>query len=189
MLRDTGSEVMKNRKHVIFLVLIIFGITACQAERISQTQLKLARYSMEVNDVPQGWIFTGKDWNKEYGGESYLVAYELDNMIGLAHTVSIYPDEESAKNAYKELETREFQVLEVWPGANFIPSDLNDDYKFECQQILSDKSIISCSYLQRHKLLISDVLITFDNDFVSFADINKMLRSVDGKLNSVDMNN
>jgi hypothetical protein len=92
---------MKNRKQVIFLVLMIFGITACQVEQVSQTQLKLARYSIEVNDVPQGWKFTGKDWNKEYGGESYLVTYELDNMIGLAHTVSIYPDEESAKNAYK----------------------------------------------------------------------------------------
>jgi hypothetical protein len=85
--------------------------------------------------------------------------------------------------------TKEFQALEAWSDANFIPSDLNDDYKFECQQILSDKSIISCSYLQRHKLLISDVLITFDNRFVTFADINKMLSSVDEKLNSVNINN
>ena len=94
-------------------------------------------------------------------------------------------EDEQAKIAYPKWEKEEFNSTQKWIGADFIPSDPQDDYRFEGVQVLSDKSIISCSYLQRHQKFIAYVLVTFDDDIVTFAKLNNILKIIDDRLNQV----
>jgi hypothetical protein len=170
---------------IIFLILT----AACQVEKVNQTQLKLERYAVTIHDLPEGWAFSGEDWNYEFGGESYLAGYSVPNntMIGFGHTIAIYSDKAQAENAYPKWEGEWFKMTEKWPGTEFTPSDPNDKYRFECQQILSDKSIVSCSFLQRHNQFIVSILVTLDGKSMTLSQLNEVLQILDKRLNEVDM--
>ena len=99
----------------------------------------------------------------------------------------MYDDEEQAKSAYPKWEEKWFiGDFKKWPEADFVPSDPNDEYRFECIQT-SDKAPISCNYLQRHKQLISFVLVNFDGKVMTFAQLNGILKAVDERLNKIDV--
>src|SRR6266478_990868 len=97
---------------------------------------QMANYEVAAKDLPAGWKSGGQDWGQDYGGQSHLVTYGIDNndVIRLTHTISIYPDEEQAKAAYPKWEDEWFKgALQKWPGADFMPSDPKDQFRFECQ--------------------------------------------------------
>lgn len=184
---------MKPRFKNIFLGIIavlLLGCVSCQIQVASKTHPQIEEYEVRAIDLPTGWKFTGQSWNQIYGGQSHLVAYGIDNntIIRLTHTISIYPDEEQAKTAYPKWEEEQFKgSRQEWSGADFLPSDPTDDYKFECVQLSSDKSSISCRYLQRHKQLISFVLVNLDGKAMTFAQLNAILKAVDDRLNQIEL--
>jgi hypothetical protein len=176
--------------HITFAISILLLLTtSCQIEKISQTELKLERYAVKISDLPKGWIFSGEDWNYKFEGESYLAAYGVpnSNMIRFGHTIAIYPDEVQAENAYPKWEGEWFSATEKWTGAKFTPSDPKDAFRFECQQILSDKSIVSCSFLQRHKEFIVSILVTLDGKAMTLSQLNEILLVLDERLNKTTM--
>ena len=183
------------RKSVYILAGVLFVIVSitmsCQVEKISQTQLKLARFSVKKVDLPEGWNYSGENWYQDLGGENYTVAYSVpDNpIISLAHTISAYPTEEKAKEAYPIWEDDVFSgVWHPWPDANFLPLNPDDLSRFECQQILSDTSIIGCNYLQLHGQFISYVLVNLDSKVMTFEQLNEILEILDRRLNEVSLN-
>jgi hypothetical protein len=184
---------MKKNNAIVFLGIVMLTIiltsTSCQAEKISQTEMKLERYAVKISDLPKGWIFSGEDRNYKFDGESYLAAYGVpnSNMIRFGHTIAIYPDELQAENAYPKWEDEWFSATEKWAGTEFTPSDPKDAYRFECQQILSDKSIVSCSFLQRHKEFIVSILVTLDGKAMTLSQLNEVLRVLDERLNTVQL--
>lgn len=173
----------------IFFILAIL-LTACNAEKISQAQLKLAQFAVKKNDLPEGWHYSGENWYQSLGGENYVRAYQVSDTpkIGFGHTISAYQIEMEAKEAYSNWENDVFSgKWDYFEEANFVPSNPNDLYRFECQQIFSDTSIIYCSYLQQHGRFISHVSVNLDPEFMSFEQLNEILEILDKRLNEISI--
>ncbi len=170
-------------------MILLLLISSCQTETISQTELKLERYAANAKDFPKGWAFIGEDWNSEFGKESYSANYGVPNKdpIGFGQTIAIYPDQVGAQNGYLEWEKKWFSVGEKWPGTEFTPQDPNDEYRYECVQIFLDKSIISCTFLQKHNELVVLILINIDDQAITFSQFNEILRVLDERLNKVTL--
>ena len=153
--------------------------------------MKLERYAVTIQDLPTGWIYSGENWSNSFGGEDYVRGFGIPNntMIRFGHDISIYPDEKQAEVAYPQWEAYWFGGLWNYPGANFVPSDPHDQYIYKCQQILQDKSIISCSFLQRHNQFIVSVLATIDGKAMTVAQLNQLLGVLDKRLNETSMGN
>ena len=177
----------------IMLIITILATISCKAEKISQNQLKLEQLSVAITDLPDGWIYSGQDWNQNFGAEDFTIGYGIpnNNIIRFAHTMSSYSDEEQARIGYSEWEKDTFSdgFLQTWEEADFSPSDPRDQYRFECEQILSDASIFSCVYLQRHNQIISDILVNLDGKAMTFAQLNEILGVLDKRLNEVNVEN
>jgi hypothetical protein len=175
---------------ILMMFVLLLMTTSCQTEKISQAELKLERYVVKISDLPEGWEFSGEDWNYKFGSESYLAAYGIpnSNMIRFGHTIAVYSDETQAENSYPKWEDEWFSATEKWTGAEFTPSDPKDVYRFECQQILSDKSIVSCSFLQRHKEFIVSILATLDGKAMTLSQLNEILIVLDKRINEVNLN-
>ena len=182
---------MQKKLQYTFLVAILFSILAtvsCQVERISQSQLELERLSVTITDLPDGWVYSGQNWNESFGGETYTIGYGVpyNNIIRFAHTITEYSNEDQAKIGYPKWEADTFDGdWNEWEGANFVPSDPNDQYRFECLQVLSDTSVVSCRYLQRHNQIISYVLVNLDGEAMTLSQLNEILGVLDVRLNEV----
>lgn len=178
-------------RHIVIGVgiALILLTSSCGAEAISQTELKLERYAATTKDFPKGWVFNGEDWNSESGKESYSVNYSVPNKdpIGFGQTIAIYPDQAQAQNGYLEWEKEWFSVGEKWPGTEFIPQDSNDEYRYKCIQIFLDKSIVSCTFLQKHNELVVLILVNIDGKTLNLSQFNEILRVLDERLNKVSL--
>ncbi len=173
---------------IIVLTLMLF-MMACQTEKISQNQLKLARYTLKIDDLPKGWQFTGRSWSTDYGGDSYTVTYEFDDHNFLSHTISMFPNESQAEQGYEKWNNEWFDVTQPWSEATYSPLNPKDDYKFECLRLSPESSIFGCRYLQRHNEKISFVRISLDNTALTFAGLNKVLGILDERVNTVNLEN
>jgi hypothetical protein len=160
---------------------------ACQTEKISETQLKLARYALKIGDLPKGWKFTGKSWGNGYGDEGYTVTYEIDDHNFLSHTISIYSNQSQAQKGYEEWNNEWFESTQPWPEAKYFPLDSKDDYKFECLRLNPESPLLSCRYLQRHNEIISFVRTSLDNTSMTFAELDKVLGVLDERVNTVTL--
>ena len=180
---------LHNLCRVIFIGVLI--TVSCNVQKVSDTQLKLERYAVTIHDLPQGWIFSDENWTNPFGGESYVRGFGIPNntLIRFGHSISIYPDEKQAEVAYPQWKAYWFIAPWNFPGANFVPSDPNDQYIYECQQVLQDKSIISCRFLQRHNQFIVFVLTNIDGKAMTVAQLNQILGVLDKRLNETSMGN
>jgi len=174
------------------VIIVLLGCVSCQilGPEARQALSQTSKYEVAAKDLPAGWKFSGQDWSEDYGGQSHLVAYVIgnDDIIRLTHTISIYPDEEQAKSAYSKWEEEWFKgAWKKWPGADFAPSDLNDEYRFECLNPGFEKPLISCNYLQRHKRFVSFILTNFNDQTMTFAQLNAILKAVDDRLNQIEL--
>ncbi len=170
------------------LIMLVTLITAsCNAERVSETQLRLERYAAKITDMPSGWIFSGEDWSTQFGGESYVRGYvaSYSNVIRFDHHIAIYPDEATAKTVYPQWEDEWFKAMEKWPNAEFVPSDPNDEYRFECRQDFPQ--VVACSYLQQHNQFIVFILVNLDGKAMTFAQMNQILGVLDKRLNTTSV--
>ena len=189
-------KIILNRTLLSMILVGLLTTISCQTqvETISQTQMKLERYAVTIHDLPQGWIYSGENWTNSFGGEDYTRGFDIPNntngaRIGLGHTMSIYPDEKQAEAAYPQWEDYSFGGLWNYSGAEFVPSDPNDQYEYKCQQILQDKSIIGCRFLQRHNQFIVYVSATIDGKAMTLAQLNQILGVLDKRLNETSMGN
>ena len=87
------------KKNINFAIiaLLLLGCVSCQPHPFLPPALsKIASYAVAAKELPAGWKFTGENWVKNFGGQSYLVAYGIDNdnIIRLTDTISMYDDEE-----------------------------------------------------------------------------------------------
>jgi hypothetical protein len=180
------------KKNINFAIiaLLLLGCAACQLPDVEVRPAQITGYEVAIKDLPAGWKFKGEDWGQDFGGQSHLVAYGVDDdkIVRLTHTISIYPDEEQAKTAYPQWEDEWFKgSWQKWPEAKFTPSDSKDQYRFECLQAPFDKSLTSCNYLQRHERLISFVLVNFRENVMTFTQFNDILKAVDERLNKIEL--
>jgi hypothetical protein len=169
----------------VLLIALIFP--ACNAEKISQNQQRLERYAVQIKDLPDGWGYSGQNWFTEYGGEGYLRGYGVkgNDVIRFVHTISLFSDSAQAVEAYSKWENDEFDTMTPWAEANFVPSDSRDDFRFECEQVLS--GITSCSYLQRHNQFIVNVYVNINDEVMTFSQLDEVLKILDERLNTVGM--
>ena len=108
------------------LSMILVGLLttiSCQTqvETISQTQMKLERYAVTIQDLPTGWIYTGENWSNSFGGEDYTRGFDIPNntIIRFGHSISIYPDEKQAEVAYPQWEAYWFGCTMEFSGSQF----------------------------------------------------------------------
>lgn len=158
-----------------------------QIEQMSPLDSLLKEYALKANDLPEGWIFTGEDWGVDFGGSGYTVSYEFktDPSILLSNTIAIYSDQEKSNLAYQQWEDLWFESTQLWPEATYSPQSQQDDCRFECLNALVGSSILSCRYLQRHDNIIGFVKVRFDNESLTFTDLNRMLSILDKRLNDI----
>ncbi len=178
----------KNKILILVLVLATLLTSSCRTSRVSQTQIQLLQYSLQKADLLGKWSVEGKAWGADYGGESYGITYMRDKYVFINHIVSIHSSEDRAKQAYKEWETKWFDVTNLQPEAPYVPLDQNDDYRFECLQIKPDDPLMDCIYLQRHNEIISFVKTNFDdrsNNNLKFAELSDILAILDKRLNEL----
>lgn len=170
-------------------VVLFVMVSSCQVESINPTALKLERYSIVAKDFPDGWKFVGRDWSSEFGIESYSVAYGVPSKegIGFRQTIELLTNLPSAQNEYSKQETKWFSTTEKWEGTDFSPLNSEDDYRFECVQIFMDKSIASCSFLQRHNHMVVIILVNVDGEAITFSQLNEILRVLDERLNLITL--
>jgi hypothetical protein len=93
----------KKYLHKIFeFVLFAVFVTSCQVETVSQTSLKLERFAIKKNDLPKGWIYSGENWDKKHGGDSYLVGYTVlySDSIRFVHELTVFSDSTQAVKAF-----------------------------------------------------------------------------------------
>jgi len=175
---------------LITALTIVFVALACQAEKSSQTQLQ-TQYSLEIGDLPKGWKFEGESWNVDYGGESYTVTYQITDHNFVSHTISMYPNEDQAREAYEEWSNESFDSTQPLPEATYSPLNQNDDYRFGCFEPLEGtKSVIfSCRHLQRHEEIISYVRVNLDNASLTFSEVDKILVILDERLRTATLEN
>ena len=182
---------MKDTRFKILMTLMLMLITtSCQTERLSPIQLQIVGYSLKRSDLPNGWSLQGKDWSADFGGESYVVIYQLDidMHIFITHTISMHSSEDRARNAYKEWESNWFDVTNLKPDISYSPKDKNDDYRYECFQMKPDDPLMDCIYLQRHNQIINFVKINFDarnEKNPTFMEIKNILNVLDKQINEV----
>ena len=179
-------------KSIFFWIMIplLLSCASCQIEATSPATTQFTSYEVKASDIPPGWASPGQAWGEDWGGQSHLVGYEIttpNNVMRLKHMISIYPDEEQAKTAYPKWEEKWFkgQYVKV-TDADFVPSNPNDTYRFECVPLPSE-SLFSCNYLQLHKRLISFVLVDVDGKSITFAQLNTILKAVDDRLNKIEL--
>ena len=175
----------------LMLVLVTLLTASCQVDRFNSDALnssrsQLKQYSLEITDLPHGWKFSERSWGTDFGGESYAVTYKLNDLIHISHDTDIYSDEDQSKIGYQKWEADWFNsTTKPWPGATFSPSDQSDQSRFECLQLSPMDPLLSCAYLQRHKKIISFVLVTIDNSDFTFTELNSILDILDKRLNEV----
>lgn len=181
---------LKNRPYIFFCIIAWLIFTSCQAERITQNQLKLERYAVKRNDLPKGWTFDGEDWDYKYGGETYLAAYTVPNnrSIGIAHSITLYKSEEQAEDAFPKWQDEWFTATRSWPGAEFTPIDSKDAFIYECQQLqlTTPGPLTSCSFLQKHGDFIVSILVTLDDQAMTLEQFNGVLQVLDKRLNDIN---
>ena len=170
----------------IYAVLFVV-LSSCQAEPIKPASLKLERYSVTAKDFPDGWKFVGEDWSSGSNTERYSVSYGAPSKdgIGLNQTIQLYTSLSMAQDEYSNQEKEWFSTTEKWEGTEFSPLDSEDDFKYECVQIFMDKSIVSCSFLQRHNEIVVIILVNVDGELITFAQLNEILRVLDERLNVI----
>jgi hypothetical protein len=103
----------------------------------------------------------------------------------VTHELSVYPDEELAKKAYPTWETGWFPTS-TWTrpaDAQFAPMDSKDQVHFACISTTGNLGpLLSCRLLQRHKRLISLVLVNIDGKTLTLAQIEEALRRMDERM-------
>ena len=100
----------------------------------------------------------------------------------------MYAHEEQAQLGYSEQEKEWFSEGKEWTGAEFSPLDSNDKYRYVCLQIFFDKSILSCSFLQKHNNIVMLILVNFDERLMTMSQFNDVLKVLDKRLNTVTLN-
>jgi len=176
---------MKRDTIIILIILImVLSIVSCQTEGLSPLQSQLTQYSLKIEDLPNGWQFSDKSWEADFGGAGYTVNYELNTNIFISNTVDIYLNTDKSKLAYQQWEDLWFKSTQPWPEATYLPRDQKDDYRFECLRFPEDP-ILSCSYLQRHNNVTSFLKINLDNKNLTFTELNDILGILDKRLNDV----
>ena len=179
----------KTKIVTLIIIFLTLATSSCRTSRVSQTQMQLVEYSLKKADLPGRWSIEGKGWGADYGGESYGITYIRDNLVFINHIVSIHSSEERAKQAYEEWETKWFSLLNFQPITSFSPSNLTDDYRYECEAKEPDDPLPYlkvCIYLQQHSNIISFVRISFDDrssNNLTFTDVNDVLAILDKRLN------
>lgn len=170
----------------IYTVLLMM-FTSCQAEPIKPASLRLERYAVTATDFPDGWKFVGEDWSSGTDTERYSVSYgaPAKDGIGLNQTLQLYTSLSAAQNEYLNQEKEWFSTTKKWEGAEFAPLNSDDDYRYECVQIFMDKSIVSCSFLQRHNEIVVIILVNVDGKLIAFSQLNEILRVLDERLNLI----
>ena len=175
------------RIKAIVVLSLMFTMAACQTEKMSQGQVKLARYTLKIDDLPKGWQFTGRSWSTDFGGDSYTVTYEIDDHNFLSHTISMFQNETEAKKGYEEWNHEWFGITQPHPEATYSPLNPEDVYKFECVQLSPESPLFSCEYLQRHSEIISFMHANLTNTHLTFAELNKVLKILDERINTVTL--
>lgn len=168
-------------------VVLFMTLTSCQSEPIKPASLRLERYAVTAKDFPDGWKFVGEDWSSVIDTERYSVSYGAPSKdgIGLNQTIQLYASISAAQDEYSTQENEWFSTTKKWEGAEFTPVNSKDDYRYECVQIFMDKSIVSCSFLQRHNEIVILILVNVDGELITFAQLNEILRVLDERLNLI----
>ncbi len=147
---------------------------------------------MQVSDLPSSWFYDVSQFPNEDGANSRLRDFRAskDPQLGYlltSHELSVYPDEQAAKNAYPRWETRWFPT-NAWKtpeDARFAPKDPNDQFRFACiSATVNAAPILSCRYLQRHKSLLSLVLTNIDGQALTLPQFEGALRRLDERMQS-----
>lgn len=181
-----------NKPIMLIIVLVMLLATSCQTprtSRVSQTEIQLVQYSLKKADLPgSGWSIEGEGWGADYGGESYGITFIREQHVFVNHIVSMHSSEDRAQQAYKAWEAEWFETTNLQPDILFSPSDQDDDYRYECEELQPGHPLMVCFYLQRHNQIISFVRINLDNGSINnltFADINDILAILEERLNEV----
>ena len=105
--------------------------------------------------------------------------------VRVSHYLSVYADEKSAQAEYPAREKEEFPVDE-WKtpdGFHFKPTDSGDLYRFACVPgYFNGTDLLMCRYIQQHDNKISQVLANLDGQHLKMEDMERILKSVDGRL-------
>ncbi len=169
--------------------VLLLILSACQAEPIKPASLRLERYAVTAKDFPKGWKFVGEDWSSGTDTERYSVSYgtPAKDGIGLNQTLQLHTSLSAAQNEYLNQEKEWFSTTKKWEGAEFSPLSAEDEYRYECVQIFMDRSIVSCSFLQRHNEIVVIILVNVDGELITFAQLNEILRVLDERLNIISL--
>ena len=176
----------------LILVLYLASSMGCQPRPPDRSDpaAQLVNYEIGINDLPPGWKLTSDFWTiEDFEGQSHVVAYGIDSEknLKLVQTLFFYPDETHAKAAFPQLYATWFpSAWGKWPGANFIPSNPKDQYRFVCQNQEFADPILTCISLQMHKQFISLVDANMNPQSLTLAQLDGVLKAVDDRLNKIE---
>ena len=168
-----------------FLIVLFIGLTGCVSSPALITDDFPSRILMTPRDLPQNWRREGVYVEEIPDGESRMVVfnaegYETHLYLVASHTLSVYPTEDLASNAYKKLENQYFptddrKVPEI--GVEFKPSGLS---RLGCLKLsMNGEAFLSCGYLQLNNKLVSLVLANIDGENLTIDQFVNALKILD----------
>lgn len=149
---------------------------------------------LSIDEVPFGWNRLGGIFPDEPGAlishaTSFSPYKNPPYWINISHTITVYPDLDTATTAYTNWEQRYY--TEVWQAVqdtNFHPVDSEDIFRFEYWDVQIDEaSVRSYTYLQQHGNLIILILANVDNQKLTFAQFEEILSELDAKLQNYQL--
>ncbi len=144
---------------------------------------------LSIDEVPFGWNRLGGNFPVEPGAiishATSFSPYEKPPFgINISHTITIYPDIDTATEMYPEWEQRYFtQAWQSVQDSNFSPANLDDVFRFEYWDVqIEEAPVRSYRYLQQHGNLIILILTNVDNKNLTFPQFEEILSKLDAKL-------
>jgi hypothetical protein len=179
-------------RHEFWLVVwLLTSLTTSGCTLLSGSQYSgypLER-ELQQSDFPSTWYRMGGVIEDVEGAEySHRIAFgpsEKRWYLGISQTITVYPDEISAREAFTEWKAQWFPTEDWIPPADFdyMPMDSEDRYHLACHGVtINSEPILSCGYLQQHNDYISLVLANMDGKEVTLEIFLAILERQDIRL-------
>jgi len=170
------------------------GVMACSIVPADTSTDFPFQLLMTPEDLPAEWGRAGSEAPEVPGAISRLVGFTgstdpQQEYLLVKHQLAVYPSEQAGKDAYSMWEQKWFPTI-TWqrpPEASFEPRDPSDQFRFACINVkINGFPIMTCTYLQQHRNLVSLVLVNVDGKAITLEQFEQALKKLDERLQSVN---
>ena len=146
---------------------------------------------INANDLPGGWESAEHYYSLPYREGTSAVRNDVfqysqpgtNDILYLSHEIFLYPSEEAAAAGYQSLHDEEIESVLPAKPVDFIfaPGNPADQFDKFCAEGSSPEGYF-CIFIQSHGKYVIELRAMFDNNALTAAQVDEVLRRLDARL-------